>query len=169
MPSPVSRRQFISQSAQTAITAVAGARFFVLDSRAQEPRSSYEESFTRLDTFIEHYMREMNAPGMTLVMADRDGVQRVATYGFGNPEQKIAVKPEELFEIGSISKSFVANCLLQLNQEGKLDFNKPVTEYLPWFRIDSTFAPITVHHLLTHSSGLPGDAPEPWSRSRRQT
>jgi CubicO group peptidase (beta-lactamase class C family) len=48
---------------------------------------------------------------------------------------------------------------LQLHREGKLDLNKPIVEYLPWFRIDSSFAPITTHHLLTHSSGLPGDAP----------
>ena len=50
-------------------------------------------------------------------------------------------------------------CLLQLRDEGKLDLNKPITEYLPWFRIESSFAPITVHHLLTHSSGLPGTPP----------
>ena len=37
--------------------------------------------------------------------------------------------------------------------------NKPIADYLPWLRIDSKFAPITTHHLLTHTSGLPGDAP----------
>ena len=46
--------------------------------------------------------------------------------------------------------------LLQLRDEGKLDVNRPIVDYLPWLRIDSKFAPITVHHLLTHSSGLPG-------------
>jgi CubicO group peptidase (beta-lactamase class C family) len=96
---------------------------------------------------------------MTLVLADRDGVQRVATYGFSDLDAKASVKPEQLFHIGSISKSFVANCILQLHQEGKLDLNKPVVEYLPWFQVDSSFAPITTHHLLTHSAGLPGDQP----------
>ena len=70
-------------------------------------------------------MRAMNSPGMTLVLADREGVQRIATYGFGDVAGKAAVKPEELFQIGSISKSFVANCALQLHQEGKLDLQKP--------------------------------------------
>ncbi|HLY61889.1 MAG TPA: serine hydrolase domain-containing protein [Terriglobia bacterium] len=142
-----------------AVAVSAAGKFVVIESNAQSTASSYAGVFTHLDTFIEQYMRDMNSPGMTLVMADRDGVQRVATYGFSDVDSKIGVRPDEFFQIGSISKSFVANCLLQLRQEGKLDLNKPVTEYLPWFRIESAFEPITVHHLLTHTSGLPGNSP----------
>ncbi len=158
MSSGVTRRKFVTLGAQTAAL-VAASRFFVVEARGQSERSKYAGVFGQLDTFVEQYMRSMNSPGMTLVMADRDGVQRVATYGFSDLERKTAVKPEELFEIGSISKSFIANCILQLNQEGKLDLHKPVTEYLPWFPIESTFAPITTHHMLTHTTGLPGIPP----------
>jgi CubicO group peptidase (beta-lactamase class C family) len=158
MSSLVSRRTFLNVGGQTVAAAVA-TQFFVRESRGTEGKSKYADCFKQLDAFIEEYMRAMNSPGMTLVMADRDGVQRVATYGFADREQHAAVKPEQLFEIGSISKSFVANCLLQLHQEGKLDLHKPILEYLPWFRIESSFAPITTHHLLTHSSGLPGNGP----------
>jgi CubicO group peptidase (beta-lactamase class C family) len=66
------------------------------------------------------------------------------------------VVPETMFEIGSISKSFVALALMQLRDEGKLDLNKPIVEYLPWLKINSKFAAITTHHILTHSAGLPG-------------
>jgi CubicO group peptidase (beta-lactamase class C family) len=45
--------------------------------------------------------------------------------------------------------------LLQLRDEGKLDLNKPIVEYLPWLKISSKFEAITTHHLLSHSSGLP--------------
>jgi CubicO group peptidase (beta-lactamase class C family) len=83
-------------------------------------------------------------------------VQRVVTYGFGDLEAQRKVREDELFEIGSITKSFVALALLQLADEGKLDVDRPVKDYLPWLRVQSAFAPITVHHLLTHSSGLPG-------------
>jgi len=158
MSSSVSRRTFLNVSGQAVAAAVA-TQFFVRESRATEEKTKYAACFKQLDAFIERYMLEMNAPGMTLVMADRDGVQRVATYGFADREQHAAVKPEQLFEIGSISKSFIANCLLQLHQEGKLDLHKPILEYLPWFRIESSFAPITTHHLLTHTSGLPGNGP----------
>jgi CubicO group peptidase (beta-lactamase class C family) len=158
MTFPVSRREFISFGAQT-VAVAAASKLFVVEALGEEAKSSYASVFSTLDTFVERYMREMNAPGMTLVIADRDGVQRVATYGWSDKEQKAAVKPDQLFHIGSISKSFVANCLLQLNQEGKLDLHKPIVEYLPWFHIESSFEPITTHHLLTHSAGLPGNAP----------
>jgi CubicO group peptidase (beta-lactamase class C family) len=154
----VTRRGFLKVGRQ-AIAGVVATRFFVLEFQSQEAKSQYVACFKDLDTFVEQYMREMNAPGMTLVMADRDGVQRVATYGFGDTESHVAIQPQDLFEIGSISKSFVANCLLQLHQEGKLDLQKPIAEYLPWFRIESKFSPINTHHLLTHTSGLPGDGP----------
>lgn len=116
----------------------------------------HADAWPALDRFVEQYMREMHSPGMTLVLADRDAVQRVVTYGFGDLEAQRKVREDELFEIGSISKSFVALALLQLHDEGKLDFDKPAKDYLPWLRVKSPYAPITVHHLLTHSSGLAG-------------
>jgi CubicO group peptidase (beta-lactamase class C family) len=154
MSGMLSRRRLLSVTAKTA-TAIAASNFFVMETFAQSDGSKYQPVFPMLDQFVAQYMLDMNSPGLTLVLADKDGVQRVATYGFTDLESKIKVKPEDLFQIGSISKSFLAFCLLQLRDEGKLDFNKPVTEYIPWFRIDSSFAPITIHHLLTHSSGLP--------------
>lgn len=161
MPFPatyMSRRRFVTLGAQTAALSVA-SRFLVVETRAQTGASRFAGVFETLDAFVERYMRAMNSPGMTLVMADRDGVQRVATYGFSDLERKLEVQPAELFQIGSISKSFIANCLLQLKQEGKLDLHKPIVEYLPWLRIESAFAPITTHHMLTHTTGLPGEGP----------
>ena len=112
--------------------------------------------FARLDNYIARHMREVGAPGMTLALANRDGLIRVSTYGFADTKEKARVVPETMFEIGSISKSFVALALLQLRDEGKLDLNKPVIEYLPWLKISSKFEPVTTHHLLSHTAGLPG-------------
>jgi CubicO group peptidase (beta-lactamase class C family) len=64
--------------------------------------------------------------------------------------------PQTLFEIGSISKSFIAMAILQLVEEGKLDLHQPVKDYLPWVKLDSNHAPLTAHHLLSHTSGLSG-------------
>src|SRR4029434_7553413 len=58
--------------------------------------------------------------------------------------------------IGSISQSFVGLALLQLQEEEKIDFNKPVTDYVPWLQINTKFDAITTHHLLSHTAGLPG-------------
>ena len=109
----------------------------------------------QLDAYIALYMSAMNAPGMTLALTDASSTLRTAGYGFANVDQHIAVNPSHLFQIGSITKSFLALVLMQLRDEGKLDLQKPILDYLPWLPISEPFGPITVHHLLTHTSGLP--------------
>jgi CubicO group peptidase (beta-lactamase class C family) len=108
-----------------------------------------------LDTFIARYMKAMNAPGMTLALARREGATRVATFGYSDIDKKEAVTPDHLFQVGSISKSFVALTCLSLHDEGKLDLERPILEYLPWLPIVAKQGTITPHHLLTHTSGLP--------------
>jgi CubicO group peptidase (beta-lactamase class C family) len=139
------------------------AAFTVLDlagaAKAQTGVSAPQlETFKAIDAMVEGYMRAMNAPGLTLAIADRGGVVRVATYGLSDLTRNEPVRPDHLFQIGSISKSFTAAALLQLRDEGKIDLHAPVTKYLPWLRIEPRDV-ITTHHLLTHSSGLPSWAP----------
>jgi D-alanyl-D-alanine carboxypeptidase len=110
---------------------------------------------TAIDAFIARYLKAMNGPGMTLALARRDGPSRVASFGYSDLESHTPVTPDHLFQIGSISKSFVALTCLQLHDEGKLDFDRPILEYLPWLPIVTKFGAITPHHLLTHTSGLP--------------
>lgn len=108
-----------------------------------------------LDSFIARYMKAMNAPGMTLALARREGINRIATFGYSNLESKEPVTPDHLFQVGSITKSFVALTCLQLHDEGKLDLDRPILDYLPWLPIVAKQGVITPHHLLTHTSGLP--------------
>ena len=123
---------------------------------AQNPKLA--AAWPRLDEYVNRRLRELNAPGVTLALADRKGTVRIATYGFADVSARRAVRPADLFQIGSISKSFCAICALQLSDEGKLDLRKPVTDYLPWLLVDSA-TPITMHHLLSHTSGLADDPP----------
>ncbi len=151
----LTRRDLLQAGAFGASLAGLGM-FRVSDAAVEGGSDRYAGAWPALDRFVEQYMRDMSAPGLTLVLSDRDGVQRVVTYGFSDLETRQRVREDELFQIGSISKSFVALSLLQLADEGKLDFDRPIKDYLPWLRVKSSFAPITVHHLLTHSTGLPG-------------
>ena len=127
-----------------------GASTFIAQ---QSPSSALETN--ELDTFIARYMKAMNAPGMTLALARREGTPRVATFGFADRESQEPVTPDHLFQVGSITKSFVALTCLQLQDEGKLDLERPILEYLPWLPIVAKQGVITPHHLLTHTSGLP--------------
>lgn len=136
---------------------VAGASVgaFVMRETRADTAGRYDAALTRLDRFAEQYLREMNAPGMTLALADAGGVQRVCTYGLGDLARRVPLNVEELFHIGSITKSFLGLCLLQLRDEGKLDLHRPIGDYLPWLRFDAATRPITAHDLLTHSAALP--------------
>src|SRR5215213_6607696 len=150
----LSRRKFISTGAKSAV-AVTLLHSFV-PARVLAQAAAVQPVFTRLDEFIVRHMRETGVPGMTLALANRDGLIRVSTYGYADTKAGLRVVPETMFEIGSISKSFVSLVLMQLRDEGKLDLNKPIVEYLPWLKINSRFAAITTHHILTHTAGLPG-------------
>jgi len=113
-------------------------------------------ALARLDEYVERHMRETGAPGMTLALADRSGAVRVSAYGFADTKAGARVTPETLFEIGSVSKSFAAVALLQMLDEGRVDLHRPVVEYLPWLKLEQRHGAVTAHHLLSHTSGLPG-------------
>jgi CubicO group peptidase (beta-lactamase class C family) len=134
-------------------------------------RGARTAGLSSLDRFIAGYREAMNAPGLTLALADRNGPIRISSYGYKNLEARVPVSTSDLFEIGSISKSFVALTLLQLRDEGKLDLQAPIRHYLPWLAAETDYGEILVHHLLTHSSGMPDDEPvfprEPGRRPRQ--
>jgi CubicO group peptidase (beta-lactamase class C family) len=131
-----------------------GRLVLAASANSQRTTDRFEPAYKRLDVFIAQHMRETGAPGMTLTLADRNGLLRTSQYGFADLKAGVKVGPQTLFQIGSISKSFVAIAILSLADEGKIDLHKPVIEYLPWLKVESTYAPFTTHHLLTHTAGL---------------
>ncbi len=149
----ISRRGFLGWTAWTAAGLRASRLLGAPALSAADPSDS--PALRAIDRFVERHRKERGIPGLTLGIADRNGVAAVRTYGHADVKTGLPVAPQNLFEIGSITKSFVAITLLQLRDEGKVDLNRPIREYLPWLRIESSYAPITVHHLLTHTSGLP--------------
>ncbi len=149
----MNRRELLEMGITVAASATAGA-FMVSEARAEMP-SRYAAAFELLDRYIEQYLTDMNAPGLTLSLADAGGVQRVCMYGLGDIERRAPLNTDELFHIGSITKSFLGLCLLQLRDEGKLDLHRPIRQYLPWLRFDAATRPLTAHDLLTHSAALP--------------
>jgi CubicO group peptidase (beta-lactamase class C family) len=157
----LSRRKFLSNSAKSALVVAAsgaiGESVFVNSIVSVKAQSAaVQPVFARLDEYIARHMRETGIPGMMLALANRDGLIRASTYGFADTKAGLKVENETMFEIGSVSKSFVGLALVQLQEEGKLDFHKPVVQYLPWLKINSKFDAITTHHLLSHTAGLPG-------------
>lgn len=116
-----------------------------------------EPAFRRIDQYVAQRMAAANTPGLALALVDRHGVITVRTYGYADLEGRRPVTPATRFEIGSISKSFTAIALMQLEAEGKFDPSRPVRSYLPWFTPPTRWRPVTGHDLLTHTAGLPAD------------
>ena len=111
-------------------------------------------AFKHIDKFLELKMKEVNIPGMVVAITDREKLIRVSAYGLADIAAQVPVTPDSLFEIASMGKSFTVTALLQLHDEGKLDLQAPVTQYLPWFQVQSEYSPITVHHLMGHTAGI---------------
>ncbi len=116
--------------------------------------TDFSAAFAALDVFVAGQMAAYNTPGVAIGLTDRTALLHVAPYGLADLGTRAPVTPDTLFEVGSIGKSFTSFALQQLREAGTLDFQAPVTDYLPWFAVRSTHAPITLHHLLTHSAGL---------------
>jgi D-alanyl-D-alanine carboxypeptidase len=121
-----------------------------------------QKTLDRLDLFIEEQMAAAGTPGMAVALTDERALLHFASHGLAEVAAGRPVGPETLFEIGSISKSFTAMALLQLQEEGLVDLRSPVERYLPWFQVPPAPGlagrrdrePITLHHLLTHTAGI---------------
>jgi CubicO group peptidase (beta-lactamase class C family) len=112
------------------------------------------EAFDRIGLTLEHHLPVSHAAGAAIAVTDRDETLGVVVRGFADVASGTPVRPETRFMIGSISKSFAAIVVLQEVEAGRLDLHVSVNELLPWLELPEPFGPITLHHLLTHTSGL---------------
>lgn len=112
----------------------------------------------RISAYAEQHRIDHKLPGLTLVCVDRDGFTGFVRTGYSQVESRRPVAADDIFQIGSISKSFVALMIHQLAAEGKLKLSDDIRLHLPGAPLPDKPA-ITLTHLLQHSSGLPDDAP----------
>ena len=112
----------------------------------------------QIDNFIEEEMRISRIPGLSLGIVYDDEV--VFLNGYGSAGDNRPVSSQTPFIIGSVSKSFTALAAMQLVEEGRLELDKTVQDYLPWFTMAGDFeaGDITVRHLLVQTSGIPNEA-----------
>jgi D-alanyl-D-alanine carboxypeptidase len=105
-----------------------------------------------LDRLVEEVMREHHIPGAAVAIVQDGAVVRLAGYGSASLEHEVAVTPDTLFEIGSLTKGFTAVAVLLLAEEGKISLDHSICSHIddlpePWCEVE-------VGHLLTHTSGI---------------
>src|ERR1044072_802000 len=98
-----------------------------------------------------HKYRQFN--GIALV-AENGKVIYKGAFGMANMEWEIPNTPDTKFRLGSITKQFTATLIMQLVEQGKIKLDGKLSDYLPDYRKD-VGEKVTIHHLLTHTSGIP--------------
>lgn len=96
-----------------------------------------------------------DAPGGAVMILKNDSVVFSKAYGLADLNTKEKITTKTLFNTGSISKTFVSNTILDLALEGKLSLDDSLYKYFPDFKNPELSKKIKIHHLLTHTSGLP--------------
>lgn len=112
-----------------------------------------------LDSLFMTY-NKLNLFSGSVLVAQKGEVLLTTGYGMANREWNMPNSPQTKFRIGSISKQFTAMLIMQLKQAGKLDLQEKISNYLPWLDKE-TGGKVTVHQLLTNSSGIPNYTDEP--------
>jgi CubicO group peptidase (beta-lactamase class C family) len=127
---------------------------------AQAPdRAASQAKARKIDELMTLYNSLGQFNGAVLV-AEKGEVIFKKGYGLANIEWDIPNAADTRFRLGSITKQFTSMLIMQLVEQGKLKLDGKITEYLPDYRKD-TGDRVTVHHLLTHTSGIPSYTDQP--------
>ncbi|UCD52709.1 MAG: beta-lactamase family protein [Phycisphaerales bacterium] len=109
---------------------------------------------------VQQLMTDVGIPGLSLALVDRDGILWSAGFGYADKRKKVPFTTETLSAACSFTKVFTGTAVMFAIQDGLLELDVPIIEYVPDFSVNSRFEEnphekITLRHLLTHSSGLP--------------
>ena len=153
-PSP---RRFVSALAFLAVLAVPAAVRVQATAASAAVPAAKSDPLAGWDVFVEKAQADWKVPGVAMVIVRGNEVLLLKGYGFRDLEKKLPVTPRTLFAIGSATKAFTTFVMGTLADEGKLDWDAPVSAYVPGFRLKDPVASerMTPTDLVTHRSGLP--------------
>jgi CubicO group peptidase (beta-lactamase class C family) len=106
---------------------------------------------TRIDSLIRTSFHDKNGPGGVFMVAQNGKAVYQKAFGKANLELDVDLTPQNVFQLGSMTKQFTAVAVLMLEEQGKLNVKDPVSKYVPDYPLGDK---ITIHHLLTHTSGI---------------
>jgi CubicO group peptidase (beta-lactamase class C family) len=108
-------------------------------------------------TYVHEEMQRQHIPGLALLVSRGGKTVRAEGFGLANVELQVAVKPETVFQSGSVGKQFTATAVMMLVEEGKIGLDDPLTKYFP--NAPASWKEVTVRQLLSHTGGF-GDYPD---------
>lgn len=123
---------------------------------AQSTDKQQQQRFAGIDKIVEKVLQDWHAAGVAIAVVEKDKIIYSKGYGYRDYEKKLPVTPNTVFAIGSCTKAFTSGLLGVLREEGKLDFDTPVRQYLPElvFNNDDLNAHVTLRDMMSHRTGL---------------
>lgn len=121
-------------------------------------------SADKVDDIVRKAMKDQKLPGIAVMILKNGKPTLVRGYGFANLEHRVPVKPETIFQSGSVGKQFTATLVMMLVEEKKLNLEDEVVKFFP--EAKGKWEGVKVRHLLSHTSGLP-DMPYPLMDMRK--
>lgn len=106
---------------------------------------------TKIDNLLATVFKDKSGPGAVFLVAKNGKPIYRKAFGQANIELDVAMLPENVFQLGSMTKQFTAIAILQLVEQGKLELKAPIAKYIPDYPNGNN---ITIHQLLTHTSGI---------------
>ena len=120
-------------------------------------KGDFPGAVTALDTIIRNNLKRHHSPGAAVALVQDGRVIFSKCYGYADKQKKVPITEDSYFMAGSLTKSFTALAVLKLVEQGKIDLHADIKKCIPNFSIRHLYdgeVPITVNHLLTHTSGL---------------
>ncbi|MEQ8910046.1 MAG: serine hydrolase [Vicingaceae bacterium] len=120
------------------------------------PFAALKAQHTKFDNYVASAVEDFELPALAISVVSDDSVLFQKAYGYANLPEKQKAELESVFAIASISKAFTATCIGMLVDDGKLNWNDRVQEYLPYFRLSDEYvaSQMTIEDLLCHRSGF---------------
>lgn len=106
---------------------------------------------SKIDEIILKEIKDNNGPGATFLVTKKGAILYQKAFGKANIELDVNLSSEFVFQLGSMTKQFTAIAILMLEEQGKLTTQDKVSKHIPDYPSGDK---ITLHHLLTHSSGI---------------
>ena len=123
---------------------------------SQTETATHATQLAGFEDNVSTVLQDGKVPGAAVILIKDGDVLLARGFGKRNKSENLNVTPRTLFPIGSSSKAFTTAAVAMLVEEGKLEWDKPIRDYLPTFKVYDQFATerITVRDLLCHRSGL---------------
>jgi len=125
-----------------------------------------EASRGAAESYVREEMQRQHIPGLALLVSRSGKIVRAEGFGLANVELQVPVKPETVFQSGSVGKQFTATAVMMLVEEDKVGLDDPLTKYFA--DAPASWKEVTVRELLSHTAGF-GDYPEKFDFRKDRT